>query len=179
MEYLMTYGWAILIIAVVLAALFSLNVFHPSLGNSCIGQPGYSCTSATITQQGVLTFTLGQGTGSTLYNVAFACTATSNAVFTPNSATYPFNAITSAGVVQAAQYSTTVAASNSLISTGQLTISGLGCGGPYTGTGSPGPLSPIGTSYSGTIWIAYSTSSTTGGTPLFARVATFTTASSS
>ena len=29
MEYLMTYGWAILIIAVVLAALFSLGVFNP------------------------------------------------------------------------------------------------------------------------------------------------------
>ena len=28
MEYLMTYGWAILIIAVVLAVLFSLNVFN-------------------------------------------------------------------------------------------------------------------------------------------------------
>ena len=30
MEYLMTYGWSILIIAVVLAALFSLGVFNPS-----------------------------------------------------------------------------------------------------------------------------------------------------
>ncbi len=29
MEYLMTYGWAILIIAIVLAALFSLGVFNP------------------------------------------------------------------------------------------------------------------------------------------------------
>ncbi|MGC8537733.1 MAG: hypothetical protein ACP5MZ_01975, partial [Candidatus Micrarchaeia archaeon] len=29
MEYLMTYGWAILIIAVVLAALFELGVFNP------------------------------------------------------------------------------------------------------------------------------------------------------
>ena len=30
MEYLMTYGWAILIIAIVLAALFSLGVFNPT-----------------------------------------------------------------------------------------------------------------------------------------------------
>jgi hypothetical protein len=29
MEYLMTYGWAILIIAVVLGALFQLGVFNP------------------------------------------------------------------------------------------------------------------------------------------------------
>ena len=30
MEYLMTYGWAILIIAVVLGALFSLGIFNPA-----------------------------------------------------------------------------------------------------------------------------------------------------
>jgi hypothetical protein len=30
MEYLMTYGWAILIIAIVLAALFSLGIFSSS-----------------------------------------------------------------------------------------------------------------------------------------------------
>ncbi|WP_088820199.1 LamG-like jellyroll fold domain-containing protein [Candidatus Mancarchaeum acidiphilum] len=30
MEYLMTYGWAILVIAVVLAALYSLGIFNPS-----------------------------------------------------------------------------------------------------------------------------------------------------
>jgi hypothetical protein len=37
MEYLMTYGWAILIIAVVLGALFSLGVFSGSnlLGSAC------------------------------------------------------------------------------------------------------------------------------------------------
>ncbi len=30
MEYLMTYGWAILVIAVVLAALYSLGIFNPN-----------------------------------------------------------------------------------------------------------------------------------------------------
>ena len=30
MEYLMTYGWAILVIAVVLGVLYSLGVFNPS-----------------------------------------------------------------------------------------------------------------------------------------------------
>src|SRR5271169_2972658 len=75
MEYLMTYGWAILIIAVVLAALFSLNVFNAGaqLGTSCIGQPGYSCSSPSLTSYGLLTFTLGQGTGSTIYNAFFTC----------------------------------------------------------------------------------------------------------
>ncbi len=44
MEYLMTYGWAILIIAVVLAALFSLGVFAPRPSNSCVGDPGFLCS---------------------------------------------------------------------------------------------------------------------------------------
>jgi hypothetical protein len=43
MEYLMTYGWAILIIAVVLAALFSLGLFSPSGATGCISNPGFLC----------------------------------------------------------------------------------------------------------------------------------------
>ena len=43
MEYLMTYGWAILIIAVVLAALFELGVFNGSnlAPQACIAQAGF------------------------------------------------------------------------------------------------------------------------------------------
>ena len=41
MEYLMTYGWAILIVAVVLAGLYNLGVFN-GLGNTARAQPG-SC----------------------------------------------------------------------------------------------------------------------------------------
>ncbi|MCL4380647.1 hypothetical protein M1141_00005, partial [Candidatus Marsarchaeota archaeon] len=47
MEYLMTYGWAILIIAVILAALDLLGVFNGSafIGSSCLSTPGYLCSS--------------------------------------------------------------------------------------------------------------------------------------
>jgi len=50
MEYLMTYGWAILIIAVVLGALFSLGVFSGSslIGNACIAGPGFLCNQMTL-----------------------------------------------------------------------------------------------------------------------------------
>ena len=37
MEYLMTYGWAVVIIGVVLAALFSLGVFNSSM----LGSEGF------------------------------------------------------------------------------------------------------------------------------------------
>ena len=63
MEYLMTYGWAILIIAVVLAALFSLNVFNAgaNLGTSCIPSPGFLCQSPVLSgSTGTISFTVGQ-----------------------------------------------------------------------------------------------------------------------
>ena len=46
MEYLMTYGWAILVISVVLGALFSLGVFSGSNfeGTACIPNPGFYCS---------------------------------------------------------------------------------------------------------------------------------------
>ena len=40
----MTYGWAILIIAVVLVALFSIGIFKTSLPSTCIPESGFMCT---------------------------------------------------------------------------------------------------------------------------------------
>ncbi|MAG47370.1 hypothetical protein CL617_02090 [archaeon] len=42
MEFLMTYGWAILIILVVLGALFYLGVFSPNISTSCTPFPPIS-----------------------------------------------------------------------------------------------------------------------------------------
>ena len=77
MEYLMTYGWAILVIAVVLAILFSIGVFSGGsfLGTSCIAASGYLCKSpayphiGTATNPNAITLTIGQNTGATIYNV--------------------------------------------------------------------------------------------------------------
>ncbi len=66
MEYLMTYGWAILIIAVVLAALFALGVFNGSnlSGNSCQATPGFLCSNPTYSHTNAnISVTLGQETG--------------------------------------------------------------------------------------------------------------------
>ncbi len=82
MEYLMTYGWAILIIAIVLAALFSLGVFGGGLGlpNACVAQSGFSCSSPVYGHAtGNILVTIGQNTGSNWQaaaNVIFANTTT-------------------------------------------------------------------------------------------------------
>jgi hypothetical protein len=67
MEYLMTYGWAILIIAVVLGALFSLGVFSGSgiLGTACVAGSGYLCQSPVFSHStGVILVNIGQSTGT-------------------------------------------------------------------------------------------------------------------
>jgi len=70
MEYLMTYGWAILIVAVVLGALYSLGVFNGAafLGTSCIAASGFYCTNPTLSTGGVLTVKIGQATGTNFNN---------------------------------------------------------------------------------------------------------------
>jgi hypothetical protein len=67
MEYLMTYGWAILIIAVVLGALFSLGVFSGTgiLGTACIARSDYLCQNPVYTHVGAnIIVTVGQSTGT-------------------------------------------------------------------------------------------------------------------
>ncbi len=63
-EYLMTYGWAILIIAVVLAALFELGVFNGSnlSPQACIAQAGFVCKNPVYTANGI-GIIFGQTTG--------------------------------------------------------------------------------------------------------------------
>ena len=80
MEYLMTYGWAIIIILVVLGILYLLNVFTPNslIGTTCTPQFKYLCQIPTLAVTGQLSFLFGQNTGATEYNLAFACTAASN-----------------------------------------------------------------------------------------------------
>ena len=44
MEYLMTYGWAVLVIALILGTLYYLGLFNsPQVVNGCIAQPGFYC----------------------------------------------------------------------------------------------------------------------------------------
>ena len=72
MEYLMTYGWAILIIAIVLAALYSLGIFSSGslIGTTCIANSGFLC-SAPIAHGTTFTASIGQATGAQWTNVVF------------------------------------------------------------------------------------------------------------
>ncbi len=70
MEYLMTYGWAILIIAIVMVALFALGVFNPPVSTTCEAVSGYQCSAVTFNHGNIGTYpagnvvmTFGENTG--------------------------------------------------------------------------------------------------------------------
>ncbi len=78
MEYLMTYGWSILIIAIALIILFELGVFNSNSlsGNgSCVAQPGYMCSNPILATNGILFANIGN-VYSPITITGVACTST-------------------------------------------------------------------------------------------------------
>ncbi len=85
MEYLMTYGWAILIIAVVLGALFELGVFSGSgLPTACVAYSGFKCGNPELSSGGILTADIGYvGTGITVQGIACTTNQTPPTSYSP------------------------------------------------------------------------------------------------
>ncbi len=87
MEYLMTYGWAILIIAIVMAAFFALGLFKSPTGTTCRAPSGFICDSPIYNAgTNVLSVIVGQGSGTTWSSTSFTMSGTGIAT--------PVNAIT-------------------------------------------------------------------------------------
>ena len=139
MEYLMTYGWAILIIAIVLVALFSLGVFSgQGLNTACIALSGYICSNPIYSHStGNLIVTVGQATGTSW--------ATANIVYVPQGTT------TSSGVPS-------VTWSNP---PGNYLSSGLVSGQTASVTLYVSGAVNTGTTADGSIWAQYTESGTT------------------
>ncbi|MCL5442642.1 MAG: hypothetical protein M1603_03100 [Candidatus Marsarchaeota archaeon] len=162
MEYLMTYGWAILIIAVVLGALFSLGVFGNLLGNHCVTTPGWSCISATLSSStGVLTMDIGQATGSTIYIQGAACSTTASSS--------GFPAYGAVGVGAAVSPTPTVnnnaLTSPQTVTNGQTFTLAVPC---YTSSSAPSYT--LGQAFTGFVWLNYTL--TPGGSAIIAQITT-------
>lgn len=83
MEFLMTYGWAILVVLIAIGALAYFGVLSPQkfLPKSCIVSPGFSCEDTKVTTAGI-DIILRNGLGKDLTNVgiiASGCTSDANA----------------------------------------------------------------------------------------------------
>ena len=71
MEFLMTYGWAILVVLIAIGALAYFGVLNPSrfLPESCTISPGISCEEHTVTEAGAATMIIRDGLGDNLNTI--------------------------------------------------------------------------------------------------------------
>jgi hypothetical protein len=156
MEYLMTYGWAILIIALALGVLYSLGVLNPSRLKPvmCMLPAPFGCQVQSFSSStGKLTITLAQGSGSTYTINGIACVD---------------NALLGTTGIPASSYWTpasslifTPSGTNPLASGSMVTVSNIAC---YASNGGVATGLPIGTSFGGTLVINYALPS---GTPAY------------
>ncbi len=74
MEFLMTYGWAILVVLIAIGALAYFGVLNPSrfLPESCTIGPGLACTDFKIDTNGDGTLVIRNGMGQSLTEVTVA-----------------------------------------------------------------------------------------------------------
>ncbi len=116
LEYLTTYGWAILILAVVLVVLASQGFFSPQkyAPQQCIFSSGFSCIYDFLSTNGLLQINIGQSAASAINVTSIGCNENgtetemqapynppSNQVFMPVGANYTFTVQCYAGATAA------------------------------------------------------------------------------
>ena len=137
MEYLATYGWVILVIAIIIVILFELGIFNLGGPSVCVAQAGYTCTNP-VYGTNAITFTVGQQSGQYYYDVGVFVAAQDQKLNPISGA--PEN-LTTATIYPVAN----------IIPSGG-TAAAIFPAGP---TGGIQENAPIGTSFSGYVWIAY------------------------
>ena len=77
MEFLMTYGWALLVVLIAIGALASFGVLNPGqfLPETCTVAPGISCIDFSASDTGGLTVMMQNGMGIALTDVTLASPA--------------------------------------------------------------------------------------------------------
>jgi len=109
MEFLMTYGWAILVVLVAIGALAYFGVLNPGkyLPSSCTITPGISCDDFVVKSDGTATVILRNGMGQSLSSVSLdipTCTinAASGTITDGGTGTYTYTDCGGAGTPPAA-----------------------------------------------------------------------------
>jgi hypothetical protein len=76
-EYLTTYSWAIIIIAITLGALYALGLFSPSsfISNQCIFPADFGCLNDFFYANGIVFLNIEQATDSPINVTAIGCNA--------------------------------------------------------------------------------------------------------
>ncbi|MCL5008176.1 MAG: hypothetical protein M1562_02925 [Candidatus Marsarchaeota archaeon] len=79
-EYLTTYGWAILIIAIVIAVIFSSHILMQPQTQLCTFTANFTCTSA-LNSNGIVNLSIEQNTGGQIDITAIGCNSAENTSF--------------------------------------------------------------------------------------------------
>jgi hypothetical protein len=75
LEYLMTYGWALVVIVIVIAALFAFGIFNPPSAGTCTGLNKLAYQDhAYNSNTGDFNISLMNGSGSTIADGSFSAT---------------------------------------------------------------------------------------------------------
>jgi hypothetical protein len=165
---MVSYGFAILVIAVVLLAVAQLGVFNPLLAPTyCDSIPSFSCAAASIRANSLLTIVLSQATGATMNVVGAACSSVANSVGT-GPMYGNINVGYSAGTASQ-YYADTSLASGALLYTGNSIALNIYC---YGGSGKA--TGPLGNPFTGDVWLNFTVTSLPNSANNIVQVVTFT-----
>ncbi len=158
MEYLMTYGWAILVIAIIVSLLFALGLFSGGSGtpSGCVPQSGFSCTNPSYGTNGI-SATISQDSGQ-YYLGAWVFVASSSEHISSSGLPVNFSA----------------SSANNMLYIGALTPS-QSTTFYYTNTKAgdiPTNNVPVGYPFTGYIWLGYCTTPGCNSPTSFAKVGT-------
>ncbi|MEM0150008.1 MAG: hypothetical protein QXW10_03875 [Candidatus Micrarchaeaceae archaeon] len=79
MDFLISYGVAILIIALALYVIYRVGIFNPTIVPSyCNPAPSFICNLAAINTSGVMTISFAQATGGAMNITGVACSTVAN-----------------------------------------------------------------------------------------------------
>ncbi len=147
-DFMVSYGIAILVVAISIYVVLRLGVFSNNLSQpSCVASPSFACGSTELNSNGLLTFTLTQAIGGAINITAVACSSglnvTGNWPQYGNTKVQKYSVATSDYPNNAIQYGLVMYSGSSA----QVSINCYGLLGLATGS--------LGTPYTGYIWLNY------------------------
>lgn len=78
-DFLMSYGIALIIISIAVAVIYKVTILSPVLSvSTCTASAGFSCESFALNRSGILTLQLSQATGGTITVNGAACSTQQN-----------------------------------------------------------------------------------------------------